>query len=221
MTEKCQSCDEFVSTTWTTLDYDFAQERDFPYNGLSLEDSVRHVAKFTSDIWQIHPFCEGNTRATAVFIIKYLRTFGFSVNNEAFAANSWYFRNALVRANYNDWQSGIHATTEYLELFFENLLLGRTHELKNRFLHIDYQPENAVQSAKAVGSKCNSCTLEELAILQEIQKDPKITQKRLAEKLGKSERTIKGRTVALQDKGYLARENGKRNGHWQVLIEIQ
>lgn len=204
-----------------TLDYDFAQEKAFSYDGLSLEASVRHVAKFTSDIWQIHPFCEGNTRATAVFIIKYLRTFGFSVNNEAFAANSWYFRNALVRANYNDWQNGIHATTEYLELFFENLLLGKTHELKNRFLHIDYQPESAVQSAKTADPKCNSCTLEELAILQEIQKDPKITQKRLAEKLGKSERTIKTRTVALQEKGYLFRENGKRNGHWQVLIELQ
>ena len=165
-------------------------------------------------------FCEGNTRATAVFIIKYLRTFGFSVNNEAFAANSWYFRNALVRANYNDWQIGIHATAEYLELFFENLLLGKTHELKNRFLHIDHQPESAVQSAKRADPKCNSCTLDLLAILQEIKKDPRITQKRLAEKLGKSERTIKTRTVALQEKGCLARENGKRNGRWQVLIEI-
>ena len=104
--------------------------------------------------------------------------------------------------------------------FFENLLLGKSHELKNRFLHIDYQPESAVQSAKLEDSKCNFCTLEELAILQEIQKDPKITQKQLAEKLGKSERTIKTRTVALQEKGCLTRENGKRNGHWQVLIEI-
>lgn len=149
-----------------------SRRRRLSYNGLNLEDSVRHVAKLTSDIWQSHPFCEGNTRATAVFIIKYLRTFGFSVSNEAFAANSWYFRNALVRANYNDWQNGIHATTEYLELFFENLLLGRTHELKNRFLHIDYQPESAVQSAKMADSKCNFCTLEELAILQEIKKRP-------------------------------------------------
>lgn len=206
-----------------TLDYDFAQEKAFSYAGLTLEESVRHVAKFTSDIWQIHPFCEGNTRATAVFIIKYLATFGFSVSNEAFAANSWYFRNALVRANYNDWQKGIHATTEYLELFFENLLLHRNHELKNRYLHIEYQGEapdqSAAQSAKC-DPKCNFCTLDELAILQQIKENPRITQKALAERVGKSERTIKTRTVALQEKGLLARENGKRNGRWLVLVDI-
>jgi len=120
-----------------TLDYDFSQEKNFSYEGLSIEDSVRHIAKFTSGIWQIHPFGEGNTRSTAVFIIKYLKTFGFNVSNETFAENSWYFRNALVRANYNDWQNGIHATTEFLELFFENLLMNANHELKNRYMHVD------------------------------------------------------------------------------------
>lgn len=122
-----------------TLNYDFAQEKDFSYEGLSLEESVHHISKFTSGIWQIHPFCEGNTRTTAVFIIKYLNTFGFNIDNETFAKNSWYFRNALVRANYNDWQNGIHETTKYLDLFFENLLMNKQHELKNRFMHIDYK----------------------------------------------------------------------------------
>lgn len=89
-----------------TLDYDFATEKQFSYEGLSVEASVRHLAKFASDIWQIHPFGEGNTRATAVFMIKYMKTFGFCVNNDAFRENSWYFRNALVRANYNDLQKG-------------------------------------------------------------------------------------------------------------------
>lgn len=121
-----------------TLDYDFNMEKNFSYQGISIAEAVRHIAKFASDIWQIHPFCEGNTRSTAVFIIKYLRTFGFDINNNVFAENSWYFRNAMVRANYNDLRSGIHATTEYLELFFENLLLGTQHELKNRYLHIGY-----------------------------------------------------------------------------------
>ena len=79
------------------------------------------MVKFASSIWQIHPFCEGNTRATAVFIVKYLKTFGFAVNNDVLAANSWYFRNALVRANYNNLQKGVHTTSEYLEMFFENL----------------------------------------------------------------------------------------------------
>ena len=109
-----------------TLDYDFATEKQFSYEGLSVEASVRHLAKFASDIWQIHPFCEGNTRATAVFMIKYMKTFGFRVNNDAFEKNSWYFRNALVRANYNNLQKGIHSTTKFLEMFFGNLLLNTT-----------------------------------------------------------------------------------------------
>lgn len=113
-----------------TLDYDFATEKRFSYEGLSVEASVRHLAKFASDIWQIHPFCEGNTRATAVFMIKYMKTFGFKVNNDAFEKNSWYFRNALVRANYNNLQKGIHSTTKFLEMFFDNLLLNINHELK-------------------------------------------------------------------------------------------
>ena len=99
------------------MEYDFYTEKQFSYEGLSLQESVKHLAKFTSDIWQIHPFCEGNTRTTAVFVIKYMKTFGLEVSNDVFAEHSWYFRNALVRANYNNLKNGIHATTEYLELF--------------------------------------------------------------------------------------------------------
>lgn len=201
-----------------TLDYDFLQEKNFSYEGLSLEESVRHIAKFTSGIWQIHPFGEGNTRSTAVFIIKYLKTFGFHVSNETFAENSWYFRNALVRANYNDWKNGIHATTEFLEMFFENLLLNAGHELKNRYLHIDFKDQSAVQSVNNNNSKCKNCTLEELAIMNELIKKPEITQKELASIIGKSERTIKTRTVEMQEKGLICRENGKRNGKWKVLF---
>ena len=115
-----------------TLDYDFATEKQFSYEGLSVDAAVKHLAKFASDIWQIHPFGEGNTRATAVFMIKYMKTFGFRVNNDAFEKNSWYFRNALVRANYTNLQKGVHATTKFLEMFFSNLLLGTDYELKNR-----------------------------------------------------------------------------------------
>ena len=125
-----------------TLDYDFGQEKEFSYAGLSASDAVAHIVKFTSNIWQIHPFCEGNTRSTAVFIIKYLKTFGFQVNNEIFAENSWYFRNALVRANYNDLLKGITASTIYLQRFFENLLMGSQHELKNRYIHVNYGKRN-------------------------------------------------------------------------------
>ena len=77
-----------------------------------------------------------NTRTTAVFFIKYLRTLGFSATNDIFAHNAWYFRNSLVRANYTNLQKGIHETTEYLELFLRNLLLGENNELHNRTMHI-------------------------------------------------------------------------------------
>ena len=136
------SGDTVIYAAWNsikdTLDYDFATEKEFSYAGLSMDDRVKHLAKFASDIWQIHPFCEGNTRATAVFMIKYMKTFGFDINNDAFKEHSWYFRNALVRANYNDWKHGIHATTKFLEMFFSNLLLGTDYELKNRYMHIDF-----------------------------------------------------------------------------------
>ena len=118
------------------LDYDFEQERHFSYKNLTLEEIVKHITFFVSRLWQIHAFGEGNTRTTAVFTIKYLRSLGFDADNELFAENSWYFRNALVRANYNNLQKGIHENSEFLEKFFRNLLLKEHNELKNRFLHI-------------------------------------------------------------------------------------
>lgn len=118
------------------LDYDFEQERHFSYKNLTLEETVKHITFFVSRLWQIHAFGEGNTRTTAVFTIKYLRSLGFNADNRIFAENSWYFRNALVRANYNNLQKGIHENPEFLEKFFRNLLLGEHNELKNRFLHI-------------------------------------------------------------------------------------
>ena len=119
-----------------TLEYDFSQERDFSYKGLSIDEIIHHLAVFISRLWQIHIFGEGNTRTTAVFFIKYLRTLGFSATNDIFAENAWYFRNALVRANYTNLQKGIHETTEYLEAFLRNLLLKEKKELHNRNLHI-------------------------------------------------------------------------------------
>ncbi|MBQ5913293.1 MAG: Fic family protein, partial [Bacteroidaceae bacterium] len=112
------------------------RERDFKYTGMDMSEIVKHIAQFTSDIWQIHPFCEGNTRTTAVFIIKYLRSLGFDVNNTTFEKNSWYFRNALVRANYQNLQNGIYQETIHLERFFRNLLMGEDNVLMNRRLHI-------------------------------------------------------------------------------------
>ncbi len=118
-----------------TLDYDFLQEKDFSYKGLSMNEIIHHLAVFVSRLWQIHIFSEGNTRTTAVFFIKYLRTLGFSASNDSFAENAWYFRNALVRANYTNLQKEIYETTEYLEVFLRNLLLNENNELHNRNLH--------------------------------------------------------------------------------------
>lgn len=133
-----------------TLDYDFAEEKKFSYKNLSMEDIIHHLALFVSRLWQIHVFGEGNTRTTAVFFIKYLRTLGFDVTNDIFAENAWYFRNALVRANYNDLKNGVHETTEYLELFLRNLLLDEKNELHNRSMHISGRfKETDFESAKA------------------------------------------------------------------------
>ena len=120
----------------TTLDYDFSEEKKFSYKNLSMEEIIHHLAIFVSRLWQIHVFEEGNTRTTAVFFIKYLRTLGFDATNDIFAENAWYFRNALVRANYNDLKNGVYETTEYLELFLRNLLLDEKNELHNRSMHI-------------------------------------------------------------------------------------
>lgn len=119
-----------------TMDYDFAEEKKFSYKNLNMEEIINHLAIFVSRLWQIHVFEEGNTRTTAVFFIKYLRTLGFDATNDIFAENGWYFRNALVRANYNDLKNGIHETTEYLEMFLRNLLLDEKNELHNRSMHI-------------------------------------------------------------------------------------
>lgn len=119
------------------LEYDFEQERNFSYAGLTMDRMVEHIAKFVSGIWQIHPFGEGNTRTTAVFTILYLRSIGFEVNNDLFVANSWYFRNALVRANYKNARKGIDYNYTFLNLFFRNLLLGERNELHNRNMLIN------------------------------------------------------------------------------------
>lgn len=127
------------------LDYDIAQEREFSYKGLSISETVSHITRFVSGLWQIHAFGEGNTRATAVFTIQYLRTIGFEVNNDMFERHSWYFRNALVRANYKSVVKGIDYKPIYLERFFRNLLLGEQWDLRNRYLHIHPSAEWKIQ----------------------------------------------------------------------------
>ena len=123
------------------IEYDLGQEHQFDYTGLNKDQMVEHLAKFVSGLWQIHPFGEGNTRTTAIFTIKYLRSQGFSVNNDMFERHSWYFRNALVRANYRNLEKGIGYEPIFLVRFFRNLLLGENHTLKNRYMMIDAPEE--------------------------------------------------------------------------------
>ena len=133
------------------LEYDMEQERQFDYSGLNMGQVVEHLAKFVSGIWQIHPFREGNTRTTAVFTIKYLRSIGFDVTNHLFSMHSWYFRNALVRANYQNIAKGIQRDTRFLELFFRNLLMGEKNELHNRYMLVN-PPEGLAAPASTPSS---------------------------------------------------------------------
>lgn len=127
------------------LEYDIEQERNFSYKGLSADDIVRHLAQFVSLLWQNHPFCGGNTRATALFFIKYVRSLGFQADNTLFVSHSWYFRNALVRANYRNVTKGIEADDTFLIHFLRNLLFGEHHELRNRFMLVNPPEEWAEQ----------------------------------------------------------------------------
>lgn len=201
-----------------TLDYDFSVEKEFSYKNLSMDEIIKHLAQFVSRLWQIHIFSEGNTRATAVFFIKYLRTLGFDVTNDIFAENAWYFRNALVRANYTNLKKGVVETTEYLELFLRNLLLGEENPLKNRDLHIS----GSLSSPKCQTETANgtlNVTLDEMQVLNLLKKDGKLTQKKIGELIGKSDRTVKRITASLEEKKYIKRVNGKRFGYWKVNVD--
>lgn len=127
------SCRELQAT----LDYDINQEKQFDYTNLALPDAISHIANFVSNIWQTHPFREGNTRTTAVFTIKYLRSIGFqNIDNTLFEQHSWFFRNALVRANYKSVAKSVNPDSSYLVAFFRNLLLNEQTPLNNRDLQI-------------------------------------------------------------------------------------
>ena len=145
------------------IDYDLEQERAYTYKGKNPDEMINHLTRFVSGLWQIHAFSEGNTRTTAVFTIQYLRSLGFSEDNDQFAKHSWYFRNTLVRANYRNVAKGIEYTPVYLERFFRNLLLGEQWDLRNRYLHIHpteewrVQPNLATPTSTRTSTRISSC----------------------------------------------------------------
>ncbi len=187
-----------------TLQYDFEHEKKFQYKSLSKDEIIEHLAIFVANLWQIHAFEEGNTRTTAVFLIKYLRSLGFDVTNDTFAKNAWYFRNALVRANYNNISKNIFEDRSYLIKFLRNLLLNEKNELKNRELHIAYLNQIELST-------------HETFVLNILKENPKIKTVELSEKLGVSLRTIKSILKRLADKKVITRINGKKLGYWKCL----
>ena len=234
-----------------TLKYDFETEKNFDYSKLSKEDAVKHITRFVANMWQIHPFgdalvpqgtnvnnfhsCKrrgaayGNTRTTAVFTIKYLRSLGFNVNNEPFEKHSWYFRNALVRANYTNMQKGIYMNTEYLEKFFRNILLGENNELKNRYTHIDYDEyikkfggneKSSVQNLPVndknlpVNLSVNKVQAELISFLKE---NPSYTYDDLAEKINRTRETVRVNLRKLEKMNLLKRVGADKNGHWEII----
>lgn len=223
------------------LDFDIQQERDFSYKGLTEEEKIKHITYFVSGLWQIHPFCEGNTRTTAVFTIQYLRSIGYTVDNDMFANHSWYFRNALVRANYKNSALEIDYDTSYLEKFFQNLLLGTKHDLKNRYMVIDAptyfipddEPQNKAnepqnntdiinsvnsnggQKNKKVDRKSGQKTRESLLNLIAINN--KITSTQMAENLGINRSAVSKHLKKLQEENIIKREGPDKGGQWIII----
>ena len=218
------------------LDWDIEQEKNFSYKGLTDDEKIEHIAKFVSGIWQIHAFREGNTRTTAIFTIQYLRSLGYKVNNEMFAKHSWYFRNALVRANYRNIQKGIDYSPIYLVRFFRNLLLGESWVLKNRYLHIDptdewkVQPRLATpqvphtphqkvdrkggQKTEKVGRKGGQKTKE--SILSLIASDPFVTTNEMSKRLEINRSAISKHIKKLKEDHIIERIGPDKGGKWII-----
>lgn len=201
-----------------TLDYDFDKEKSFKYTGLSLRKKIEHLADFVSGIWQIHPFGEGNTRAVAIFTIKYLRMLGFDTNNEYFESNSKYFRNALVRANYQNLKKDINYSKQYLYNFFANLLLGEKNILSSAKLMI---------ATSKAGSKTKEETKEKTKkktreiILAFIKQNSKITTKELATQIGITKQGIEWQLRQLKKANLIIRVGADNGGHWQIVTQAK
>ncbi|MBD5262019.1 MAG: winged helix-turn-helix transcriptional regulator [Bacteroides sp.] len=211
-----------------TIEYDLEQERRFRYKGLTQVQIIEHLARFISGIWQIHPFPEGNTRTTAVFLIKYLRSIGIPATNDMFKEHSWYFRNALVRANYHNAIKGIESTTEYLVLFLRNLIIGENNELKNRYLHVRWndtkpqndasKPQNEVsEDAKPQNNASKPhLTVKEKSVVDIMTGNPRVSIDEIARMTGISDSTVDRIIKSLKGKGIIERKGAKNNSQWIV-----
>lgn len=188
------------------IDYDLQQERDFSYKGLTEEEKVRHICRFVSGLWQIHPFCEGNTRTTAVFTIQYLRSMRYAVTNDMFRTHSWYFRNALVRANYKNARLGIDYDFTFLERFFRNLLLDEHNELKNRSMLI-----NAPEWWKMTDDKLTLTDDKPTIILAYLKEKGQCKTSELSELLGLKPTQTKAYLYKLLQEGKIVAHGANKN----------
>ena len=196
-----------------TLEYDFQQEKKFIYRGLSQQEIIEHLAQFISNLWQIHIFGEGNTRTTAIYLIKYLRKLGFNdVNNDLFAEHSWYFRNALARANYEDLSKGIHKTDKYLVNFLLNLIHRENNVLKNREMHIHY-----ISPVDDTVNTQNDTVNDTVFYL--IKQNNKITANEISERLNISLSTAKRKIKELKEKGMIERTGSDKTGFWKIIVQ--
>jgi len=191
------------------IEYDIEQEKQFNYTGLNMEQIVNHITKFVSGLWQIHPFGEGNTRTVAVFTIQYLRSMGFKVENDLFADHSWYFRNALVRANYQNIQNGVTRDSGYLERFFRNLLLGEKNELRNREMHVQFT-DTPNDTVKPENDTVND------TVFSLIKQNNKITATQISESLNISLSTAKRRIKELREQKIIERIGSDKTGYWKI-----
>lgn len=202
-----------------TLEYDFEQEKKFSYKGLSTDEIIEHLAFFISRLWQIHIFGEGNTRTTAVFFIKYLRSLGYDATNDIFAENAWYFRNALVRANYTDLKNDIHETTVYLERFIRNLLLGESNELKNRYLHIAHLFDENADKKAGISAGINAgikMSEKQQKIISMLKENPYCTIREISDKLEVNHSTVERNIKKLRENGIIERVGARKDGKWIV-----
>ena len=209
------------------LTFDFSEEKKFDYSTVSTSEAIKRISRFISDIWQIHAFGEGNTRTTAVFLIKYLRSFGFDVNNESFEKHSWFFRNALVRSQYENIPKGVHRTFEPLERFMNFAVFGIPADLRNRTLHIRWnetKPQNDVLEAtkrqnvvlETSEELSARLTLKEMAVIRLIMNDPQISIANIATKTSLSKRTVDRAIASLKEKAFLSRIGAKNNATWII-----
>lgn len=218
------------------LDWDIEQEKNFSYKGLSDDEKIEHIAKFVSGIWQIHAFREGNTRTTAIFTIQYLRSLGYEVNNEMFAKHSWYFRNALVRANYRNINKDIDYSPIYLVRFFRNLLLKDGWVLKNRYIHIrptdDWKEQpnlkdphynktlqkvdrKSGQKSESVDRKGGQKT--KVSIIRMIKDNPSISSIEMANLIGINRSAISKHLKKLKEDHIIKREGPAKGGKWIII----